>query len=103
MTIYDLMIAFGVGAVGLLIWQNAGFRDRAIALAKQHCEQMNVQLLDDTISLMKLRLKKDRRGNLAVSRCYEFEFSSDGDRRYHGKLTLHGIRLDHVELEPHRV
>ncbi|MGH1372169.1 MAG: DUF3301 domain-containing protein [Cellvibrionaceae bacterium] len=103
MTIYDLMIAFGVGCIGLLIWQNAGFRDRAIALAKQHCEQMNVQLLDDTISLMKLRLKKDRRGNFAVSRSYEFEFSSDGDRRYHGKLTLHGIRLDHVELEPHRV
>ena len=103
MTIYDLMIAFGIGCIGLLIWQNAGFRDRAIGLAKQHCEQMNVQLLDDTISLMKLRLKKDRRGNIAVARCYEFEFTSDGDRRYRGELTLHGTRLDRVELAPHRV
>ncbi|MAZ89201.1 MAG: hypothetical protein CL693_16350 [Cellvibrionaceae bacterium] len=103
MTLYDLMIAFALGCLAMLIWQNAGFRDRAIQLAKQHCERMDVQLLDDTIALTKLRLKKDRRGNIAVSRSYEFEFTSTGDRRYQGSLSLHGKKLDNVDLEPHRV
>jgi hypothetical protein len=103
MTIYDLMIAFVIGLLGLFIWENAGFRDRAIALAKQHCEHLEVQLLDDTIALLKVKFKKDQRGNLAISRLYEFEFTSTGDQRYKGELTLHGKRLMHVELEPHRV
>ena len=103
MTLYDLMIAFVLVGIGMLIWQNAGFRDRAIRQAKQHCEHMNVQLLDDTISLLKVRPAKDRRGNWAISRHYEFEFTATGDRRYRGRMTLHGIRLESVELEPHRV
>ncbi len=103
MTLQDLMIAFALACVAILIWQNAGFRDRAIRLAKQHCERMDVQLLDDTIALTKLRLKKDARGNIAIARCYEFEFTSTGDRRYQGLLSLHGTKLDDVELEPHRV
>lgn len=103
MTIYDLMIAFVVGIAGLLIWQNAGFRDRAISLAKQHCEHMNVQLLDDTVSLLSLRLKRDKRGNFALARRYEFEFTATGDQRYRGDLTLMGSRLYDVNLEPHRI
>ena len=103
MTLPDLMIAFAIAVVGGVIWQNAGYRDRAIGLAKQHCERMDVQLLDDTISLTKIRLKRDGRGNIALSRHYEFEFTATGDRRYQGKMTLFGSRIDNVELEAHRV
>lgn len=103
MTLYDLMIAFVVAMFGLLIWQNAGFRDHVVGLAKQHCEHMDVQLLDDTVSLLSLRLKRDKRGNFALSRRYEFTFTSTGDGRYSGELTMHGRRLDKVELAPHRV
>ncbi|MBU3069300.1 DUF3301 domain-containing protein [Aestuariicella sp. G3-2] len=103
MTIYDLMIAFAVGLIGLLIWQNAGFRDRAIGLAKQHCEHMDVQLLDDTVSLLSLRPKRDKRGNFSIARRYEFEFTATGDYRYRGEMTLMGKRLYDVELEPHRI
>ena len=103
MTLYDLMIAFGVALLGFFIWENAGYRDRAIAIAKQQCEHQDVQLLDDTIALLSVKLKRDARGNFAVTRSYEFEFTSTGDQRYHGQLILHGKRLLHVELQPHRI
>lgn len=103
MTLYDVMIAFAVGLVGVLLWQNAGVRERATGIAKQHCQQMDVQLLDDTVSLASLRPRRDRRGNFHIARRYEFEFTATGDFRYRGELTLLGQHLHDVQLEPHRI
>ena len=64
---------------------------------------MDVQLLDDTISLVRWRIERDRRGNFALARYYEFEFTVTGDRRYQGQLVLFGTRVRSVELQPHRV
>ncbi|GAA5316459.1 MAG: hypothetical protein AseanaTS_16630 [Candidatus Pelagadaptatus aseana] len=102
MTLYDLMIAFILVLIGLIIWQNAGFRDRALGLAKQQCEHRDVQLLDDTVSLKTLWFGKDRRGNIGLRRVYEFEFTATGERRYRGEMSLLGTRLESVELEPHQ-
>lgn len=103
MTLYDVMIAFAVGLAGLLLWQNAGVRERATGIAKQHCQQMDVQLLDDTVSLVSLRPHRDKRGNFHIARRYEFEFTATGDFRYRGELTLLGQHLYDLKLEPHRI
>lgn len=103
MTLFDLTIGFTLLFAAWLIWQNAGFRDRAIALAKQHCDHVDVQLLDDTICLTRLRAKRDQRGNLALSRRYEFEFTATGEQRYRGQLDLLGERLHRIELEAHQI
>lgn len=102
-TLFDLVIVTALVMIGWFIWQNAGFRDRAIGFAKQHCDSVDVQLLDDTISLVRLRIERDRRGNLALARYYEFEFTVTGDRRYRGYLTLFGSRVKSVDLQAHRV
>lgn len=103
MTLYDLMAGFTLTLIAWLIWQNAGFRDRAIALAKQHCQQVDVQLLDDTISMTKLRFKRDQRGNFALSRMYEFEFTATGEQRYRGQIELFGKRIHSIEMQPHQI
>lgn len=103
MTLYNVMIAFAVGMVGLLLWKNAGVRERAVGLAKQHCQQMDVQFLDDTVSLVSLRPRRDKRGNVYLARRYDFEFTATGDQRYRGELTLMGTRLYDITLEPHRI
>jgi hypothetical protein len=102
MTLYDLMIAFVIGLIGLIIWQNAGFRDRALALARQQCDHRDVQLLDETVGLKKMSFGKDSRGNFGIRRVYEFEFTATGERRYRGEMSLLGIRLENVELEAHQ-
>lgn len=103
MTLYELMVAFVLVLIGIVVWQNAGFRDRALALAQQYCEHRDVQLLDETISLCGMGLGRDKRGNWGIRRHYEFEFTATGERRYQGQLVMLGQRLMDVDLQPHQI
>lgn len=100
---YDLRhagILILAAAAGFWLWRTLGLRDRALAWVRQHCKQADVQLLDESIYLNKLRLA--RTGfRLALLRRYGFEFTVTGERRYHGYVELLGSRLHRVELAPH--
>jgi len=80
----------------MYVWQNAlRARERARGLCQQLCLQANVQLLDQTVALRGLRLKKVARGIL-LRRDYSFEFSVDGKDRHRGSLsTLDEQMLSH--------
>ncbi|NHN39096.1 DUF3301 domain-containing protein [Pseudomaricurvus alcaniphilus] len=103
MTLSHLVIAFAVILVAALAWQNAGFRDRALGCARQHCERMQVQLLDETIALVRISIGRDQRGNFGLRRQYEFEFTVTGENRYRGQLRLFSRRIESIELQPHQV
>ena len=103
MTLLDLIIAFAVGLVIYVIWQTLGLHDRAVVTAKRHCARQGVQLLDDTVALKRLRPKRSSSGAMSISRCYEFEFTSTGERRYLGTMEMLGRRLLHIDLEPHQM
>ncbi|MFN3579162.1 MAG: DUF3301 domain-containing protein [Pseudomonas sp.] len=87
--------------VGTWIWRGMGLRDRALNLVRQHCKQADVQLLDESIALTRLRLGRSRQGRVGVVRSYGFEFTVTGERRYSGSIKLHGSRLMGIELAPH--
>jgi hypothetical protein len=71
------------------IWQNAlRARERARALARELCARGGVQLLDQTVSLRRVRLQRVPGRGLRLLRCYGFEVSVDGDDRRHGSLDL---------------
>jgi len=99
----DLFLIVLLSIPVILVWKNAGLRDRVLALAKQQCERQQVQLLDDTISLTKVRLKRNKHGQLVLHRYYQFEFTATGERRHRGQLTMLGIRLEDFQLEPHQL
>lgn len=103
MDLAQLFIVFIFVVIGILLWQNAGTRERALGLAAKYCESQDVQLLDQSVALVSMSLSKDGRGNLAIGRRYEFEFTSTGEQRYKGRLKLHGQRLKDSELDPHRM
>lgn len=103
MSLNELFITFIFVLIGIALWQNAGLRERALSLAAQHCETQEVQLLDQTISLVSMGFYRDQRGNISISRRYEFEFTSTGEQRYKGRLRLGGQRLLDVSLDPHRI
>ncbi len=103
MDLSNLFIAFIVTLVGILLWQNAGLSERALSLAAQHCDSQEVQLLDQTIALMGMGFYRDKRGNISLSRRYEFEFTSTGEQRYKGRLRLAGRQLIEASLDPHRM
>lgn len=87
--------------IGTWIWRGMGLRDRALSLVRQHCKQVDVQLLDESIALTRIRLGRNRQGRVGVIRSYGFEFTVTGERRYGGSIQLQGARLMGIELAPH--
>lgn len=73
-------------------------RDTARRIARAFCKRQGWQLLDQTVSLAGMRLKRtgDRLGWL---RRYRFEFSPDGGRRQRGELLLAGNRAVRILAE----
>jgi hypothetical protein len=73
---------------GAYAWQNAlRARERARALCSDLCMQANVQLLDQTVALQRMRLIRAPHG-LRLRRDYRFDFSIDGRDRHRGSLSL---------------
>jgi hypothetical protein len=78
-----LVLMIGVGAT----WVEAmRMRERALAAARNLCAAHDAQLLDQSVGLSALRLR--RRGGWALE-CHDgLGFSLDGKDRHHGRLWL---------------
>ena len=71
--------------------------------AEHHCEQMQVQFLDQTVFLKKLWFKRNSQGHLGIWREYYFEFTVSGEDRYFGRVFMLGKRIESISLDPHRL
>lgn len=83
-------------AIALLVWawmDAMRAREVAVGHGRELCRQAGVQLLDQTVSLKRLRLVR-RNGMPAFVRRYGFEVSLDGSDRHRGHLDLQGHRLE---------
>ena len=92
-----------LGATGLYLWRSGQFKGRARNLAINHCKQLGLQLLDDSMVITALWPVRSAMGSLVFRRRYRFEFASVGDRRYQGELIMIGMRLVHIELETYKL
>jgi len=89
-----------VAGLGLLFWRDSlGAREQARAASARACQQMGVQLLDDTVALERLWLRRDRDGRLKLERLYVFEFTDTGQRRQVGSVLLVGWRVEVLHME----
>ncbi|MEK6748704.1 MAG: DUF3301 domain-containing protein [Pseudomonadota bacterium] len=83
--------------IGVAYWWDAvRIKELARNIGKQACERAQVQILDDTVQLTKLRLRRNARGRIALWREYRFEFTPDNQVRFPGQIVLHGQRLMRV-------
>ena len=78
-------------------------REIAFSVVKTHCQKMDVLLLDDYVALTGQWLKRDKHGKVKAWRSYQFEFSSTGDERYHGKVVMLGAQVLSIQLEPYKI
>lgn len=99
----DLLWIFALILGGWYLWAGLAAKERVRKAASRHCEQLGVQLLDDTVVLVRTRLKRDSRGQVRLQRSYEFEFTSTGEHRYSGIAILHGQRIVQIQLSPHHL
>ncbi len=87
-----------LGAIWLW-WSSAQTRETAIRLARRACKECQVQLLDETVTLGKLALRRNSRGHINIARWYNFEFSTSGDNRRTGVIQLLGPELTNMHLD----
>lgn len=85
---------------GVAYWAGAmRSQERARHAGGQACRQQGVQLLDDTVALTRIRLRRDAGGRVALQRDYRFEYTPDGDTRFGGSVRLFGGRVVQVILD----
>ncbi|HEV2539631.1 MAG TPA: DUF3301 domain-containing protein [Frateuria sp.] len=93
----DLIALLAFAAVAGLWFKSTRARERAVDEARRQCLQHDLQLLDETVGLRSLRLRRvDGRRQLEVG--YGFEVSVQGDDRQEGRLWMRGDRLARVSL-----
>ncbi len=85
-------------AVVVWAWMDAlRAREQAIRIGRALCREAGVQMLDQTVSLKRLRIAR-RDGLPTLLRRYGFEVSVDGSDRHRGHLDLGGYRLESWSL-----
>ena len=102
-TLGDLFVA-AVFVLLILLWWNAqGAKQQALQATRSYCQRMDVQLLDDVVALRGFWFKRDGGGSIRLWRSYNFEFTATGHERYTGRIVLLGKRIEHIQLDPHRL
>ena len=73
-------------------------REATKIVAQRVCQQLQLQLLDDTIIITKLRAKRNKNGHLSWQRSYQFEFSDGGNNRQKGTIIMLGTVVEILEM-----
>jgi hypothetical protein len=94
----DLLLLLSLGAaVGLWLKLSAA-RERAVREARRLCLQHGLQLLDETVGLRALRLRRGSHGSRGIERCYAFEVSLEGDDRKPAHLWMLGTAVSALSV-----
>lgn len=93
------LVVLGLLLFGGLIWVDS-MRAREVALdaGRRACEAENVQFLDWTVAVARVRITRGTDGRIRLQRVYQFEFSDTGNNRLKGSITLLGTSLLSVHL-----
>lgn len=93
----DMLVLLTLGATVGVWLKLSTARERAVREARAQCLQHGLQLLDETVGLRRIRLRRVN-GQRRVERCYDFEVSIDGHDREPGRLWMIGSALSSLSL-----
>ena len=79
----------------IVAWWTAARRAAELATlhGRRACERAGVQWLDQSVPLVRQRLARGPNGRLGWERQFRFEYSTGGEDRHTGLVTLHGATL----------
>ncbi len=96
--IITLLILF---FIAWFLWSGIRSKEIACQSGEVHCQRHNVQFLDQTVERRKLRLTRDNRNNPCWFRSFHFEFATNGEQRYGGKIEMFGHHIKSIEMDPY--
>ena len=97
----DLLDLFGFLLLGGGAWfwlDSLNARQQAISATKAACNSEGLQLLDDTVAIHRLSVRRDSDGVLRIHRIYDFEYSDTGNDRHAGSIVMLGSRVLVINL-----
>lgn len=98
---WGMLFAVALLAMLALFWHSSlAARELANRVAMETCTSANVQMLDGTVSIHRLRLVRSGDAPLSWQRTYFFDYSTDGFSRERGFVVLTGAAVDSVGLGP---
>lgn len=87
-------------ATGWYWYDSMRARELALRIGHDACARDGLQLLDDTVQCIKLRLARNEAGRVRLQRTYRFEFSDTGLNRRDGSIVLRGTDIESLYMEP---
>ena len=101
MSLEAIFILTLLAALASFWWKSDKIKRLAIDFVERRCEAEQLQLLDQTLVLRGLAPVRNQVGNLVLKRHYQFEFTSTGEARHKGCITMHGLRAVNLHLAPY--
>jgi Protein of unknown function (DUF3301) len=71
---------------------------KAASVARDYIERQELQFLDQSVVLTKIRFGWTKPFGVHLVRTYQFEFTHRGDHRYTGSLQMRGQRIEAIDL-----
>ena len=102
LSLSHIFILLAVFAVAWYFFSELKVREIALNAARLHSDKVDVQLLDQSVGVHRVWLKRGRDNRLHIWRNYQFEFTSTGDERYKGHVITLGDWVESVQLPVHR-
>lgn len=90
--------ALVLGTAAWLWHSMLGAKELARLHARQLCHHAHLQLLDETVSLQRMRPRRSADGWLQWQRDYGFDVSNNGTDRHAGSLRMNGSTLRSYRL-----
>lgn len=81
-----------------LWWTGSRARELAVDLSRTACERRQLQFLDQTAALKRIRLCRNASGQSCLEREYSFEFTDQGTFRDSASITMQGHSLKRIHF-----
>ncbi len=94
-----IFLLLGILILTVVWFESLRIREFVIKHCKQLCRESDLQLLDQTVALVSLTLKRADDGNLRLLRRFQFEVSENGVDRFSGYVSLLGNSIIESHLE----
>ncbi|MGH8278525.1 MAG: DUF3301 domain-containing protein [Gammaproteobacteria bacterium] len=98
-TIFGLLALIALAAGAWFWYDSLRAREAMTRTCQRLCANMNLQFLDETVALSKLRPARSSEGRLSWRRLYVFEFSESGQDRWKGRALLNGRHVESIQLD----
>ena len=84
-------------------WDTTQCKEIARRTCKAKCDLAGVQFLDDTVEQKKIWVRRNGAGKLELCRLFFFEFATDGEYRYQGRVVLLGKFVSEINMDAYRI